>query len=57
MTGALANIGYNSQSLSKIVGQFRRYGTPRVQRAVRSLEAQKRLRKAARAKNSVYQAV
>ena len=45
------------KSLSKIVGQFRRYGTPRVQQAVRSLESQKRLRKAARARNSVYQAV
>lgn len=45
------------KSLSKIAGQFRRYGTPRVQQAVRSLESQKRLRKAARAKNSVYQAV
>ncbi len=45
------------KTLSRIVGQFRRYGTPRVQQAVRSLESQKRLRKAARAKNSVYQAV
>ena len=45
------------KSLSKITGQFRRYGAPRVQQAVRSLESQKRLRKAARARNSVYQAV
>ena len=45
------------KTMSKIVGQFRRYGTPRVQRAVKSLETQKRLRKAARAKNSVYEAV
>ena len=45
------------KTLSKIVGQFRRYGTPRVQQAVRSLENQKRLRKAARARNSVYQAI
>ena len=45
------------KTLSKIVGQFRRYGTPRVQQVIRSLESQKRLRKAARAKNSVYQAV
>lgn len=45
------------KTMSKIVGQFRRYGTPRVQQAVRSLESQKRLRKAARAKNSLYQAV
>ena len=45
------------KTMSQIVGQFRRYGTPRVQQAVRSLESQKRLRKAARVKNSVYQAV
>ena len=45
------------KTLSKIVGQFRRHGNPRVQQAVRSLEAQKRIRKAARAKNSTYQAV
>ena len=45
------------KTLNKIVGQFRRYGQPRVQRAVRSLEGQKRLRKTARARNSVYQAV
>ena len=45
------------KTLSKIVGQFRRYGTPRVQQAIRSLESQKRLRKAARARNSVYQSV
>ena len=45
------------KTMTKIVGQFRRYGMPRVQRAVRSLEAQKRLRKAARTRNSVYQAV
>ena len=45
------------RTMSKIVGQFRRFGNPRVQQAVRSLEAQKRLRKTARAKNSVYQAV
>ena len=45
------------KTLNKIVGQFRRYGNPRVQQAVRSLEGQKRLRKTARAKNSVYQAV
>ena len=45
------------KSLSKIVGQFRRYGSPRVQRAVRSLETQKRLRKAPRLRNSFYQAV
>lgn len=45
------------KTMSKIAGQFRRYGTPRVQRAVRSLEAQKRLRKKAQAKNSVYHAV
>ncbi len=45
------------KTLSKIVGQFRRYGTPRVQRAVKSLESQKRLQKATRAKNSVYEAV
>ena len=44
------------KTLNKIVGQFRRYGNPRVQQAVRSLEGQKRLRKTARAKNSVYQA-
>ena len=42
---------------SKIAGQFRRYGNPRVQQAVRSLEAQKRLRKVAKGKNSAYQAV
>ena len=45
------------KTLSKIVGQFRRYGNPRVQQAVRSLEGQKRLRRMARTKNSVYQAV
>ncbi len=45
------------KTLTKIVGQFRRYGMPRVQGAVRSLEGQKRLRKMARARNSVYQAV
>ncbi len=45
------------KTMSRIVGQFRRYGDPRVQQAVHSLEGQKRLRKAARAKNSVYQAV
>ena len=45
------------KTLSKIVGQFRRYGNPRVQQALRSLEGQKRLRKTARAKNSLYQAV
>ena len=45
------------KTLSKIAGQFRRYGTPRVQQAVRSLESQKRLRKVARARNSVYQAI
>ena len=45
------------KTLNKIVGQFRRYGNPRVQQAVRSLEGQKRLRKTARARNSVYQAV
>ncbi len=45
------------KTISKIVGQFRRYGNPRVQQAVRLLEGQKRLHKMARAKNSVYQAV
>ncbi len=45
------------KTISKIVGQFRRYGSPRVQQAVRSLEAQRRLRKSARARNSVYEAV
>ena len=45
------------KTLNKIVGQFRRYGNPRVQQAVRSLEGQKRLRKTARARNSVYEAV
>ena len=45
------------KTMGKIVGQFRRYGNPRVQQAVRSLEGQKRLSKMAQAKNSVYQAV
>ena len=45
------------ETLSKIVGQFRRYGNPRVQQAVRSLEGQGRLRKMAQAKSSVCQAV
>ena len=45
------------KTLSKIVGQFRRFGNPRVQQAVRSLEGQKRLRKAVKGKSSVYQAV
>ncbi len=45
------------KTLSKIVGQFRRYGNPRVQQAVRSLEGQGRLRKMAQAKSSVCQAV
>ena len=45
------------KTLSKIVGQFRRYGTPRVQQAVRSLEGQKRLRKVVKGKGSAYQAV
>ena len=45
------------KTMGKIVGQFRRYGNPRVQQAVRSLEGRKSLRKMAQAKNSVYQAV
>ena len=45
------------KSLNKIVGQFRRYGTPRVQQAVRSLESRKRLRKAAKGRGIVYLAV
>lgn len=45
------------KTLSKIVGQFRRYGNPRVQQAVRSLETQKRLRKVFKGKGSAYQAV
>jgi hypothetical protein len=45
------------KTLSKIAGQFRRYGAPRVRQAVRSLESQKRLRRAAQTRNSVYQAV
>ena len=45
------------KTLSRIVGQFRRYGNPQVQQAVRSLEGQKRLRKAAKGRSSVYQAV
>ena len=45
------------KSLNKIVGQFRRYGTPRVQQAVRSLESRKRLRKATKGRGSVYLAV
>ena len=45
------------RTMSKIAGQFRRYGAPRVQQAVRSLETQKRLRKAAKGKNSAYRAV
>ena len=43
--------------IGRIVGQFRRYGTPRVRQAVRSLEGRKRLRKMARGKTSAYQAV
>ena len=46
-----------AKPMGRIVGQFRRYGTPRVQQAVRSLEGQKRLRKVAKGKNSAYQAV
>ncbi len=45
------------KTLSKIVGQFRRFGNPQVQQAVRSLEGQKRLRKTVKARNSLYQAV
>ena len=45
------------KTVSKIVGQFRRYGNPRVQQAVRSLESRKRLRKVAKGKNSAWQAV
>ena len=45
------------KTLSKIVGQFRRYGNPRVQEAVRSLVGQKRLRKMAKSKNTAYQAI
>ena len=45
------------KTLSKIVGQFRRYGNPRVQQAVRSLEGQRRLRKTVKARNTVYLAV
>lgn len=45
------------KTLSKIAGQFRRYGNPRVQQAVRSLEGQKRLRKMAKGRASAYQAV
>lgn len=45
------------KSLSKIVGQFRRYGNPRVQQAVRSLESQKRLRKVVKGKTSAFEAV
>ncbi len=45
------------KTLSKIVGQFRRYGTPRVQRALKSLEAQKRLQKSVKSGNGVYRAV
>lgn len=45
------------KTMNKIMGQFRRYGAPRVQQAVRSLEGQRRLRKSARARNSVYQAM
>ena len=46
-----------AKPMGRIVGQFRRYGTPRVQQAVRSLEGQKRLRKVVKGKNSAYQAV
>ena len=45
------------KTLSKIVGQFRRYGNPRVQGAIRSLETQRRLLKMAKGKNSAYRAV
>ena len=45
------------KTLSKIVGQFRRYGNPRVQQAVRTLEGQRRLRKTARAKSNIFLAV
>ena len=45
------------KTLNKITGQFRRYGMPRVQRAVKSLEGQKRLQKGVKSKKSVYQAV
>ena len=45
------------KTMKKIVGQFRRYGNPRVQQAVRSLSNQKRLRKTARGKDASYQAV
>ena len=44
------------KTLSKIAGQFRRFGNPRVQQAIRSLEGQKRLRKVAKGKSSAYQA-
>ena len=46
-----------AKPMGRVVGQFRRYGTPRVQQAVRSLEGQKRLRKVAKGKSSGYQAV
>ena len=45
------------KTLSKIAGQFRRFGNPRVQQAIRSLEGQKRLRKSVRGKQSAFQAV
>lgn len=45
------------KTLSKITGQFRRYGMPRVQRAVKSLESQKRLRKGVKSKQAVYLAM
>ena len=46
-----------AKPMGRIVGQFRRYGTPRVQQAVRTLEGQKRLRKVMKGKSSAYQAV
>ena len=46
-----------AKPMGRVVGQFRRYGTPRVQQAVRSLENQKRLRKVAKGRSSAYQAI
>ncbi len=45
------------KTMSRIAGQFRRYGAPRVQQAVRSLEGQRRLRKVVKGKTSQYKAM
>ncbi len=45
------------RTLNKITGRFRRHGDPQVLQAIRSLEAQRRLRATNRGRVKVYEAV